>query len=397
MIVGIDPLSMDFCFWCKRVKMGTRIKRYGVFYSGWLLPSAFYILLGFMTFPVAAQIPKIGSDTTLDIGTWNIEWFGDSLNGPSNEVTQLKNVTDVIQGMNLDLLGVCEISNAGYWAKLQTNLPNYGAVLTNYSQTQKTGLLYRKSMFRLLYSKSILLAFDYEFASGRFPLEVALETQWGSKKDTMYVWVMHLKANTGSTSEKLTSYNRRAKAAEELKNYLDPKKRWKGVVLGDWNDDLDASIVSGKASPFLDWRNDTNYVFPSYRLSLNKQKSTASYSEMIDHICVTSSMKSNWLLNLSGVMVGDAYVPSYRFNTSDHYPVWAKFSMEWKPWVGVELLTEAGSGQVVQPHWLQVYDVQGRLVFQGDPAVVYPKESGMYLLRYGYSNGQTKSVKVFVR
>lgn len=346
---------------------------------------------------VSGQVPKIGTDTTLDIGTWNIEWFGDSLNGPSNEVTQLKNVTEVIQGMNLDLLGLCEISNAGYWAKLQSNLPDYGAVLTNYSQTQKTGLLYRKSMFRLLYSKSILLAFDYEFASGRFPLEVALETQWGSKKDTMYIWVMHLKANTGSTSEKLTSYNRRAKAAEELKNYLDPKKRWKGVVLGDWNDDLDVSIVSGKASPFVDWRNDTNYVFPSYRLSLSKQKSTASYSEMIDHMCVTTSMKSNWLLNQSGVMVGDAYVPSYRFNTSDHYPVWARFSMEWKPWVGVELLLEKGSGNSLQPIWLEVLDLQGRLLFQGDPAVIYPKETGMYLLRYGYSNGQTKSVKVFVR
>ena len=346
---------------------------------------------------VSGQVPKIGTDTTLDIGTWNIEWFGDSLNGPSNEVTQLKNVTDVIEGMNLDLLGLCEISNAGYWSKLQTNLPDYGAILTSYSQTQKTGLLYRKSMFRLLYSKSILLAFEYEFASGRFPLEIALETQWGSKKDTMYVWVIHLKANTGSTSEKLMSYERRSKAAEELKNYLDPKKRWKGVVLGDWNDDLDVSIVSGKNSPFLTWRNDTNYVFPSYRLSLAKQKSTASYSEMIDHMCVTTSMKSNWLLNQSGVMVGDAYVPSYRFNTSDHYPVWARFSMEWKPWVGVELLLEKGSGNPLQPIWLEVLDLQGRLLFQGDPAAVYPKETGMYLLRYGYSNRQTKSVRVFVR
>ena len=346
---------------------------------------------------VSGQVPKIGTDTTLDIGTWNIEWFGDSLNGPSNEVTQLKNVTDVIEGMNLDLLGLCEISNAGYWSKLQTNLPDYGAILTSYSQTQKTGLLYRKSMFRLLYSKSILLAFEYEFASGRFPLEIALETQWGSKKDTMYVWVIHLKANTGSTSEKLMSYERRSKAAEELKNYLDPKKRWKGVVLGDWNDDLDVSIVSGKNSPFLTWRNDTNYVFPSYRLSLAKQKSTASYSEMIDHMCVTTSMKSNWLLNQSGVMVGDAYVPSYRFNTSDHYPVWARFSMEWKPWVGVELLLEKGIGDPLQPIWLEVLDLQGRLLFQGDPTAVYPKETGMYLLRYGYSNGQTKSMRVFVR
>jgi hypothetical protein len=71
--------------------------------------------------------------------------------------------------------------------------------------------------------------------------------------------------------------------------------------------------------------------------------------------------------------------------------------MEWKPWVGVELLLEKGSGNPLQPIWLEVLDLQGHLLFQGDPAVIYPKETGMYLLRYGYSNGQTKSVKVFVR
>ena len=127
------------------------------------------------------------------------------------------------------------------------------------------------------------------------------------------------------------------------------------------------------------------------------------YAQLAKHLgklngsSVFTNTAGNWLMNQSGVMVGDAYVPSYRFNTSDHYPVWAKFSMEWKPWVGVELLTEAGSGHPMQSIWLEVYDVQGRLVFSGAPAVVYPKESGMYLLRFGYSNGQTKSVKVFVR
>lgn len=355
------------------------------------------LLFGLIAFPAIGQVPKIGSDTTLDVGTWNVEWFGDSLNGPSNEVNQLKNVTEVINNMDLDVLGLCEISNPGYWAKLQANLPQYGAVITTYTQTQKTALMYKKSMFRLLYSKSILLAFDYEFASGRFPLEVALESQWGSKKDTLYFWVIHLKANTGSTSEKLTSYSRREKAAEELKNYLDPKKSWKGMVLGDWNDDLDASIVSGKASPFLTWRSDTNYVFPSYRLSLAKQKSTASYSEMIDHVCVTASLKDNFLSNQSGVMVGDSYIASYRLNTSDHYPVWAKFSMDFKVWVGVESLEPAWRETMGIPCQLLVFDLQGRLLMQGDPETVKPAATGMYLLQYVYPNGARKSVKVFVR
>jgi hypothetical protein len=353
-----------------------------------------------------SQVPKIGTDSTLDVATWNIEWFGDSLNGPSNEVTQLKNVTEVITSMDMDIMALCEVSNPGYWQKLQNNLTDYGAVITTYTQTQKTALLYRKSMFKLLYSKSILLAYDYEFASGRFPLEVALETQWGSKKDTVYCWVIHLKANTGSTSEKLASYDRRAKAAEELKKYLDPKKRLKGWVLGDWNDDLDVSIVSGKASPFLAWRNDTNYVFPSYRLTLAKQKSTANYSEMIDHMSCLPAMKPNWLLNQSGVMVGDAFIGSYRLNTSDHYPVWAKFSMDFKVinFLGTENLSMAKpfvywnglrweidrdyTASPISACDSKIYDVSGTLIFSGRIEDFIPQSEGVNYLQIVRSNGE---------
>ena len=98
-----------------------------------------------------AQVPKIGSDTTLDVANWNIEWFGDSLNGPTNENTQLNNAVSVIKSMDMDIWGLCEISNPGYWQKLQNEFTDYGAVITDYNQTQKTALLYRRSDFRLLY------------------------------------------------------------------------------------------------------------------------------------------------------------------------------------------------------------------------------------------------------
>jgi endonuclease/exonuclease/phosphatase family metal-dependent hydrolase len=364
-----------------------------------------FIAVGYFTAGFS-QVPKIGTDSTLDVATWNIEWFGDSLNGPSNEVTQLKNVTEVITSMDMDIMALCEVSNPGYWQKLQNNLTEYGAVITTYTQTQKTALLYRKSMFRLLYSKSILLAYDYEFASGRFPLEVALETQWGGKKDTVYCWVIHLKANTGSSADKLTSYDRRAKAAEELKKYLDPKKRLKGWVLGDWNDDLDVSIVSEKASPFLAWRNDTNYVFPSYRLTLAKQKSTANYSEMIDHMLCLPAMKPNWLLNQSGVMVGDSYIGSYRLNTSDHYPVWAKFSMDFKAinilgteslsmarpfvyWNGAkwEIARDYPSAPLSKEE-SKIYDLSGKQIFSGSIGDFIAQSEGIYYLQIVRSNSE---------
>ena len=41
--------------------------------------------------PYAVTVPGKGSATTLDIASWNIEWFGDTGNGPSNETLQLQN------------------------------------------------------------------------------------------------------------------------------------------------------------------------------------------------------------------------------------------------------------------------------------------------------------------
>ena len=43
-----------------------------------------------------AQVTKVGNDTLIDIASWNVEWFCDLQNGPSNEVTQFNNVKNVI-------------------------------------------------------------------------------------------------------------------------------------------------------------------------------------------------------------------------------------------------------------------------------------------------------------
>jgi len=45
-------------------------------------------------FPVSA---------TLDVATWNIEWFGDNTNGPSNNELQFQNVKRIIEETQLDI------------------------------------------------------------------------------------------------------------------------------------------------------------------------------------------------------------------------------------------------------------------------------------------------------
>jgi hypothetical protein len=71
--------------------------------------------------------------------------------------------------------------------------------------------------------------------------------------------------------------------------------------------------------------------------------------------------------------------------------------MELKVWVGVETWDANGSVLAAKPIWLEVFDLQGQLLLQGDPMEVRPSESGMYILQYTYPNGARKSLKVFVR
>jgi hypothetical protein len=59
-----------------------------------------------------AQVTKVGNDTLIDVAGWNVEWFGDPQNGPSNEPTQYTNVKSVIANTDLDVWGLAEISNS---------------------------------------------------------------------------------------------------------------------------------------------------------------------------------------------------------------------------------------------------------------------------------------------
>ncbi len=289
-----------------------------------------FLNLGFLVFSnfLDAQIPNLNGQNRLDLVSWNIEWFGDASNGPSNDVTQLNNVTKIINGLDVDIMGLCEVSNSNYWQLLKNNLPNYHGVISTWDQPQKTALFFKKSQFKLVYQKHVLSNYEYEFASGRLPLEVCLEVIDKSLKiDTIYFWVIHLKANTGSTSAKIESYNRRNSASVLLKSHvLNTCKKWPGFVIGDWNDDFDKSIVTGYKSPFESWIEDTANAFvPTYKLSLAGKKSTVSYSEMIDHIACSANAKNNCVVDSTMAIYADNWVTSYGSSTSDHYPVYTRF------------------------------------------------------------------------
>lgn len=283
--------------------------------------------------PSLAVIPGKGSPTTLDVAGWNIEWFGSTGGGPSNEALQASNARDVILGTDFDIWGVAEITDQAAWNSLESSLTGYTGFLagesivtsgsTYYSSNeQKVGILYRSSLATLASARIILTAYDADFA-GRPPLEVKLNVTLNGATEQVVVIVLHMKA-----FDDVPSWQKRQNASNALKSYLDTTyPTQKVIVVGDWNDDVDTSITSGQASPYQNFVGDAaDYAFPTRALSLAGVSSTTSFSDMIDHHLNTNELNATLVPGSTEVYRVDAYISSYDASTSDHYPVLSRYT-----------------------------------------------------------------------
>ncbi len=277
-------------------------------------------------------IPPRGMDATLDLGTWNLQWFGSSSNGPSNESLQLSNVRDVIAGSDLDIWGLVEVVGSSRFQTLVSELPGYAGLLANdpsvkdgafyYSiNEQKVGLLYKTSLASVVSARLILTSHDSDFA-GRPPLEVLMRVSLNDHTEDLVVIALHAKAFNDEAA-----WLRRSNASQALHAYLD--STWpstKVMVLGDWNDDVDTSITPGMASPYQNFVDDSlDYSFPTRSLSDSLISTTLSYPDAIDHQLVSNELQVDYVSGSVEAYRVDSYIPNYRNTTSDHLPVLSRY------------------------------------------------------------------------
>lgn len=277
-----------------------------------------------------SQIPAKGDSSKLEIANWNIEWFGKTGSGygPSDEALQNNNVISVIRDTKLDIWGLCEIANTNAFDSLMDSLPEYGSVVSTYLPEQKTGVIYNTARFAFIGSQLLGTLQKDSFTTGRFPLLVALKPLYTSSIDTLFVIVIHLKANIGSSSEKLAAYNSRMRSSEWLNHYLSQTmtKRY-CIVLGDWNDDLDASIYNALPSPYANLRDNTfGFTFITQTFTDNHIGTTTSYPDAIDHQFISSPLKKLWVNASTELLKLNQYISNYSTTTSDHYPVYAHYT-----------------------------------------------------------------------
>lgn len=366
---------------------------------------------------VNAQVPKVGQVGKTEIACWNVEWFGSTQFGPTNETLQYNNIKTVLQNSDIDIWGLEEVSNPNTFVTIMNELPQYGYVLASYSQTQKTALIWKKSLFRRVTSGLILNKYANEFASGRLPLEVRLVSDSLPKLDTLIIIVVHLKANVGTDAEKLQSYYDRKAAGSILKDYMDQNMSGKKVaVIGDWNDRLTTSIYKDSITPFKSILTaPSDYFFTTLARNQNGETTVASYANsFIDHIMINKTLNQMYETGSARVFPLNNYITDYANTTSDHYPVYSFFNFNAgvgvkeinnddalqvfpNPATDVLHLTTATDESITQVNLLSAIGIATSLTVKDGAVELNRNElcAGMYVLQVEFNNGQ-KAVKKIV-
>ncbi|MCB0372820.1 MAG: T9SS type A sorting domain-containing protein, partial [Muricauda sp.] len=297
---------------------------------------------------------EVDKASTLEVTTWNIEWFGDEGNSPAagdpnSDTIQKESVKEVIAELQPDVLAVEEIADDALFAELVSELPGYDYVLSpavSYPDDpgvhQKVGFIYNTETVTVTDTKVLLESIhpyynggdtsaltDYPsdpdrfYASGRLPFLMTADITINGETETYDFVALHARAN-GSSDAQLR-YDMRKYDVEMLKDSLDVYYADRNVILlGDYNDDVDvtvADITTTTASSYENYVNDaTNYGVLTATLSENGFRSYVFEQDMIDHISGTDEVVPRYI-EFSAQSHYEFYDSDYASTTSDHLPV----------------------------------------------------------------------------
>ncbi|RZJ50150.1 MAG: T9SS type A sorting domain-containing protein, partial [Flavobacterium sp.] len=312
-----------------------------------------------------SSLPKAD---TFDIVSYNLEFFGTDVKGtdgvefgPTDDALQIDNVAKVMNKLNADVYVVQEVSDdpsidaliqkiningktfdkttSTSWSySFEAPDPNFPpqklVVLYN---TQTTTVKNTRVMFKKLYDDvragTVTLP-NYPggngssfFSSGRLPYMVKIETNIGGVKKEINLIDLHARANSGSD---IARYNMRKYDAELLKDSLDvyyPNSNF--MILGDFNDDVKASVIEGQPSSYQKIVEDTERYNPiTLGISQAGAYSFLSSGGFLDHIVISNELTDDYVPNSIAVYDPRNDIASYTTTTSDHGPVIARFELK---------------------------------------------------------------------
>ena len=297
-----------------------------------------------------SNIPR---DQTLDVVTWNIEWFGDEGNSPpagnpNSDAIQRDSVRTVILGLNADVIAVQEITDVALFTELVNSIEGYNFMLSDAvsggpgaTNAQRVGFIYKTETiqpiaFRAMFTSihplynggddSAILDFPDAtsrfYASGRLPFLMTANVTINGVTEEMDFIALHARANSGSDAQ--SRYDMRRFDVEVLKDSLDVNfADRKFILAGDFNDDIDETVanVNTTETSYFEFINDPDdYSFPTLDLSEAGFRSFVFNTNVIDHIIFSNELDQNFIEE-SATVHYEFFDNDYSITTSDHIPI----------------------------------------------------------------------------
>lgn len=273
--------------------------------------------------PASAQaLPGLsfGTPDTLDVVTWNIEWF------PKNGQASIDAVKEVIEALDADLYALQEISDTAVLQQLVDGLPGYDAF---YQSAWFAGLayVYDSTTIQVNATYEIYTTFPYWSAFPRSP--VVMELTFNG--EDVVVINNHFKCCGDGfldLSDPDDEEYRRLTASNLLESWIaanHPSDRV--IVLGDLNDDLTDPASHNVFQAFLNA--PAEYAFADMGIAAGSSAdwSFPGWPSHLDHILITDELFAELAAPggaIETIHVED-HIPGgwskYDADISDHLPV----------------------------------------------------------------------------
>lgn len=265
---------------------------------------------------------QFGTDNTLDVVTWNIEWF------PKEDQTTIDYVKDIIQAMEADVIAIQEIDQYNDFVEMMEALEDWEGISTNTGYLN-LAYIYNPEFVEMTSVYQILPGNNRELPRKPLIMEMIFQGQ-------EYVLINnHLKCCGDGyldLSDPWDEETRRYDACLLLDEYIRENFPDDNVILlGDLNDLLTDSENNNVFQVFFN--DPSSYYFTDIGIAEGPSAdwSYPSWPSHLDHIMITNELFDDFEGSETEILTIriDDYLENgfweYEQNVSDHRPVGLKF------------------------------------------------------------------------
>lgn len=284
-----------------------------------------FLLSSYSLLSQTLNLPSFGSDSTLEVVTWNIESF------PKNGEATFDYIVDIVQSLDVDIIAFQEVSDTTAFKQMMNNLPEYGY---SFRLNYYVGLayIYKTETVQINNIYEIYNSYQYWSTFPRAPFVM----DFNYLNQRFIIINNHLKCCGDGVidySDSDDEENKRYNAVNLLRSYIDSYLSGNNVfVVGDFNDEITDETQNNVFRSFINYPDDFLFADMGIAQSNSSDWSYPAWPSHLDHILITNELFNDFQNQDSDIQTQkiDQYLTNgwyeYSENVSDHRPVAIKLN-----------------------------------------------------------------------